>query len=347
MRCIGTLGDDKQLETFVAYLITQNILSHVEREGTEPRIWIKNEDQVAAAKAHLDRFIANPNDPEFANAVDKANEIVRAETKKRAESRKLVKSYSEQLRRTPFQRAPLTISLIGLCAGLWFVQWFDFTPTARRDGPIERMVATSLFRALIFTAVPPAAWRKLSEQPTSIEARTYNISRGEVWRLVTPIFIHFGAWHLILNVLALYQLGVPLEERYGSFWLAAMILIMAVVSNSVQMIAPVWLDGSPLWSSLDGWGLALFGGISGVVFGLLGLAWIRFRFDWNSKVYVPRSTILWAVAWIVLGFSPLDFLLFGVNFGNWAHLIGFVAGIGLGYLSSGNSPLRPVKPRKS
>lgn len=42
------------------------------------------------------------------------------------------------------------------------------------------------------------------------------VNDGEVWRLVTPLFLHLGVWHLFFNMFALYWAGQRLEERYGS-----------------------------------------------------------------------------------------------------------------------------------
>jgi membrane associated rhomboid family serine protease len=42
------------------------------------------------------------------------------------------------------------------------------------------------------------------------------ILEGEVWRLLTPLFLHAGLWHLFCNMLVLYWAGSRLEEIYGS-----------------------------------------------------------------------------------------------------------------------------------
>ena len=344
MRCIGTLGDEKQIERFVAFLVTNKILAHIDREGGDPKIWIKNEDDVAAAQQHLARFVANPNAPEFENVVERANEILRLEAKKRTEARKLIRSFSSQMRLGPTYRAPLTFALTALCVVLWFLQSFALSPNAPRENANVRLVKSSLFRALTFTAIPPTAWSRLRQQEQGIQMRGYNLVRGEAWRLVTPIFIHFGAWHLAFNLIALYQLGRVLEDRYGTSSLGVVIVVIAVISNALQMGVPIAWGGLPIVSR-DGWGVAQFGGISGVVFGLLGLAWMKSRYDWSAGFYVPRATIVWALAWIVLGMSPLDELLFGVSMANWAHGAGFVVGVIIGYAASmRHLPRTPKSP---
>lgn len=367
MRTIGSLGDEKQLETFIAYLVTQKIPVHVDRESSPPTIWIKNEDQVAAAQEHFQKFLANPADSEYANVLEQAGEILRSEARRRAETRKLVKNYASQMRLGPTYRAPLTVALTTLCVVLWILQTFALNPNGPKANAIERMFGSSLYRTLAFAAISPAALNELNDRDIDdFRVRAFNLLRGELWRLVTPIFIHFGAWHIALNLISFWQLGRVLENRYGTWKLAIVILLIAVISNFLQGVMPVrWdgspiagsaslasrqsempvrLDGSPIAGFPDGWGLSVFGGISGVVFGLLGFAWVKSRFDWKSGFYIPRATMIWAIAWIFLGISPLDRQLLGADMANWAHGVGFLVGVALGYLSVyHNSPIRPKK----
>lgn len=42
------------------------------------------------------------------------------------------------------------------------------------------------------------------------------VRNGEVWRLITPLFLHAGLFHLACNLLVLYWTGSVLEEVYGS-----------------------------------------------------------------------------------------------------------------------------------
>jgi GlpG protein len=210
--------------------------------------------------------------------------------------------------------------------------------TAIPPGEVQRVL--KLEKADLVTADQsqrnPEAIRRIIEQKSDpFQVRMYSLKRGEVWRLVSPVFVHFGPWHLALNLFALYQLGRVLEMRYGTLRLGLIMLVIAAVSNFLQATMPVRWDGSPVMMvPPDGWGLSLFGGISGVVFGLLGFAWIKSRQDWSAGFYVPRATMVWAIAWILLGVSELDERLLGANMANWAHGAGFVLGIMLGYLST-------------
>ena len=53
------------------------------------------------------------------------------------------------------------------------------------------------------------------------------IGKGEYWRFVTPMFIHIGAMHLLVNMYSLYMIGPPVERLYGT----ARFLVMYVLSG--------------------------------------------------------------------------------------------------------------------
>jgi GlpG protein len=72
-----------------------------------------------------------------------------------------------------------------------------------------------------------------------------------------------------------------------------------------------------------------FGGMSGVVFGLLGYCWMRGKFDLTSGLYVSGQTAGFMIAWFFICLAG-----FMGPVANGAHGVGLVAGVVWGYLSA-------------
>jgi membrane associated rhomboid family serine protease len=83
------------------------------------------------------------------------------------------------------------------------------------------------------------------------------VADGEVWRLVTAGFLHWGLFHLLMNMFALYQLGLMLEPMLGNVRFAALYFASLLAGSFGALLV------SPL---------AETAGASGAVFGLLGAA---------------------------------------------------------------------------
>src|SRR5439155_4870026 len=57
------------------------------------------------------------------------------------------------------------------------------------------------------------------------------VRRGEVWRLITPIFIHFNLLHIFFNMLWLRDLGTLIELRRGGKYLLLQVVLIGAISN--------------------------------------------------------------------------------------------------------------------
>jgi len=138
---------------------------------------------------------------------------------------------------------------------------------------------------------------------------------GQYWRLVTPAFIHFGWLHIVFNSLWLWELGSRIEQVVGKLNMALLFVVIALVSNSSQ-----YLFGGP----------GLFGGMSGVVYGLLGFAWMAPLFQPTWQIQPRPAIMLFMVGWLVLCMVGLVQVLGFGAIANAAHLGGLICGAVLG-----------------
>ncbi|NLC00872.1 MAG: rhomboid family intramembrane serine protease [Pseudomonas formosensis] len=149
---------------------------------------------------------------------------------------------------------------------------------------------------------------------------------GQWWRLVSPIFMHFGIMHLAFNALWYWELGRRIELRSGSFWLLGLTLLFALVSNYAQ-----WVFSGPT---------ALFGGLSGVLYGLLGYCWLYQLLAPNMHFDLPKGVVIMMLAWLVFCLSGIISVLGFGAIANAAHVGGLVVGCICGVIAGGMQRMR-------
>ncbi len=280
MRQAGTISIKQDAERFSNYLLTLGIGTKVEPAGNEWAIWVRDENQVTRSREELDQFRERPNDERY-QAAERAAKIARREAAEK--QRKIQKNYIDMRNEwsNPWRRRPVTMSMI-------------------------------VFSVLAFLA---SADLPLSDLMFSTPA----ILRGQVWRLITPIFLHASLMHILFNMWWLYDLGTIIERRIGWWRYIALVLVIALASNLGQN----YVSGPN------------FVGMSGVVYGLFGYAWVRGRLDPTCGLYLRPDIAFWMMAWFVLCLiSP------SMNVANTAHGAGLVAGAALGFLAHRVSILR-------
>jgi GlpG protein len=79
----------------------------------------------------------------------------------------------------------------------------------------------------------------------------------------------------------------------------------------------------------------LFGGMSGVVYGLLGYVWMQGKFNPASNLHLQRQTVRLMIIWF---FVCLTGLIGPIA--NTAHAVGAVMGIAWGYITARLSRIR-------
>lgn len=137
---------------------------------------------------------------------------------------------------------------------------------------------------------------------------------AQPWRVVGPMFLHFGLLHIAFNGLWLWLLGGMIEQRQGGLRLLGIVLLVGAASNIAQAMVSV----------------ALFGGMSGVIYGLLGyiLAWNRLR---PYQQFPLQPALAWLmIGWLLLCMLGLVTALGLGEIANTAHASGLVMGLILG-----------------
>lgn len=191
-------------------------------------------------------------------------------------------------------------------------------PVKRPDFERGMRVAPPLSLVLIVINVAIFAWQLAADTLQSEAAiigagalHRQSVLDGDIWRVVTAVFLHGSIDHLLGNCLVLYILGMALEHAIG-------------ITGAGIVYAASGLGGSILSVTMSP-GPSV--GASGAIFGLLG-AVIVFFLRFHSRYALRNREIgivllIWAVWQVGIGFlSP--------QIDNWAHIGGFVAGAVVG-----------------
>ncbi len=138
---------------------------------------------------------------------------------------------------------------------------------------------------------------------------------AEPWRLIGPALFHFSWLHIVFNTLWWWQLGGEIEKKLASTTLIQVFFITAIISNLGQYL----VSG------------ANFGGLSGVVYGLVGFIWWLGYLAPEKGLAMPKPLIAMLLIWMLLGF--IDVL--PMNMANTAHLLGLISGCFLAWFTAG------------
>lgn len=186
------------------------------------------------------------------------------------------------------------------------------TPSATGYGPITVFLAVaSVLVALASDFGDPTTItiQNLSIEPWASHEFLGQVRAGEAWRLLTPMLIHFGVFHLVFNLMWLWRLGRQIEQHHGSLVMLAVVVLSEVPGSLGQY----WLSGPN------------FGGMSGVVYGVFGFVWMHARYDRRRTYALSDSDSLLIMLWFVGCATGL----FG-PIANVGHAGGLLAGLLLG-----------------
>lgn len=139
----------------------------------------------------------------------------------------------------------------------------------------------------------------------------FMLESGQWWRLITPVFLHFGLMHLAFNMVLLWFFGRQLEHYESRRLLLILLLLFCVLPNLAQYLAV---------------GMR-FGGMSGVVYAVMGYCWLWNRLSPRPVYVFPNAIMGLMVAWLLIGFSGLLTRIGFPAMANLAHLGGLLTGL--------------------
>lgn len=335
MRQIGTLPHENNARRLINYYKKLEIESSCEvvfepqSSHMNYQIWIKDEDKIDEASQIFAEFEKNPTDSKFDAPEPEPEPIPEP-----------VDDGSVPEKPSHHFHTYLTYFLIALCAFVFFIstlQRIEITKTKK----VEEITP---IQALLMYDVPERFdngeldgnspyWKGLygwvvakfkASSPASSEGPLFEkIREGEIWRLFTPCILHKDLLHILFNMLWLWYLGRPIEQRIGPLRVLLFTLVAGVLTNTCQ-----YLMSGPF-----------FIGYSGIVTALAGFIWMREKISPWEGYPLNRGTILFLLFFIlaILGLQIAAFLIqvftsysFAPNIANTAHVSGLIIGAILG-----------------
>ena len=277
MRLIGHLQNESSAKTLADYLVSLEIRNLVEPDAGAWAVWIYSEDQIEAGRQALASFLANPGDSKFLQARQKAAAVEERHRQERAKFDERVRTPDRIWTSSAVGPTTLTLIIISVVVTLM--------------AGINPAIRYALYISQSFGLVLP------------------EVLHGEIWRLITPIFIHFDFMHILFNMWVLRDLGTLIENRQGSKTLIILVAVIGVGSNLGQYF-------------YSGPG---FGGMSGVLYGLLGYTWLRGQCDPASGLHLSPSTLAMMLIWFFLCLTEII-----PGAANACHAVGLLMGMVIG-----------------
>lgn len=273
---------DLDLSAFARFLASQRVPHRITEEGLNQVIWVPDERAAAFVQAAFNDFEAGRL-PE----VGEASAVPQKSIRQRVFE--------------AFWRFPLTMVLIFVCL-LFFPVGMNLT-----DVDTDSLFARMMFVMLVDVQ---------GEQYFS--SIGYTLGQGEIWRLFTPMFIHFSWLHIVFNLLWVWEIGRRIETVHGAWAFIGVVMFSSLAANVLQ-----YLMSPP----------SFFGGMSGVVFGLLGHALVWSKAIPTRDIGVPNGVYIFMLIYLAIGFTgAIDLLGLG-SIANGAHLGGLLGGLLTGGLA--------------
>lgn len=271
-----SFGQLRAAQALTDYLDLQKIPASISRQENNYLVSVHNEEDLEKAAAIVEEFLQNPNDEKFLRASWESTGEHYIESDQYPSF-----SFREEL----FSQSGIfTILVVVICSSIY--------------GLMLVLEAEEVFNILRFP-----------------ELNNFSESLLNFPKLITPIFVHFSAPHLIFNLLWWWVFGGQIERLQSSLQLFLLTLTIGFISNVAQYFSTG----------------ANFGGLSGVVYGVLGYCWIWGKLRPQDNIFLPNALFNFMIAWLLLGYTGFLEPLMG-KIANEAHLGGLLSGLVLGFI---------------
>ncbi|MEP3482710.1 MAG: rhomboid family intramembrane serine protease [Fuerstiella sp.] len=340
MRLLTSLAEQQSAMRLVAYLAVEGIQTTLEEDEGSWEIWVHQDDDREKSKTILEEFQQDPNHERYTKAERKVRNTLQEVDRIVANKQRMEERLKKRWSGSWWHCYPATYILIGLCILVVFVSSKPQAPRGMMLLPLcNKPKSVVVDKLHILPSGTPAGlaegkdqrdvpiefiyrlWPKQGADASTIfdfavfrikltaKAVWNTLAAGEIWRPIGPAFLHFSLLHIVFNMMWLKSLGEAVEYERGTSKFLLLCLAIAVISNVAQLC----------WSGPN------FGGMSGVVFGLIGYVWMKGKTQPQHGIGMTHQSITFAILWLVLCMTGT----FG-SIANGAHLIGFLTGIVIG-----------------
>ncbi len=363
---IGTLQNENDARRFSGYLTRKGIDNNCDVSfdagsgHMSYQLWVRDEDKIAEAAQDFDQFVQQPSNAAF--DVPITEQWVKPEEdppiQENVEPRRIKTPFTTFIiafctlifALNFFEEYPILREGVSqdefLITPIQATLLFDLPPAIEElekiieahhipaDQKVEHLSPEIKAEIEQLNQIP--FWRgiydwflmKVKGEDTSLaEGPLFQrIRQGEVWRLFSPDILHRDLLHILFNMIWVWILSRPIEQRIGIFRLAILSLVTGIGSNIAQ-----YLMSGPF-----------FIGYSGIVMGLAGFTWMREKIaPWEG--YPLNRTTIWFLLIFVGGMFLLQLssfflqvftsIAFEPHIANTAHIAGALIGAGLARFS--------------
>lgn len=152
------------------------------------------------------------------------------------------------------------------------------------------------------------------------------IRAGEIWRFITPVFLHGSIPHIFFNMYALFSIGTLLERHFGHGRFALLYFLAGFTGNVFSFL----LTGENGYSV----------GASTAVFGLIA-AEVAFFYH-NRKLFGGQARQAISNAGVIIAINLFIGLSPGID--NWGHVGGLLGGAMFAWFASPRWEVTGISP---